>query len=198
MAFLLKSNEICILRYISPKTRSNLDYNLVVPNIWLAKKGIAIGNDLDIEGSKYHVGNWIPVGKLPVYLVGDDSDKEYYLRKNDWLNPPGSVAYFAWINLSKVKVGMNIAFETDLNKESRTLLTIAKTGDGYNLTADTNLNLLDDKIKKKLDSNARLITLNGEFFLDNYNNITQLRNEMIYKSDGRSFLEITSDIMDLR
>lgn len=198
MLFVIPNKKITVLRYISPIDRRIHDESNLVPNRWLATKGLAIGNDLDKEKSTHHVGTWISKGSWPVYVITDKNQADYLMSKRDWLIPAGSVVYVANIDLDELEIGTNIAFCIN-GKESVQLHTVA-CKNGYWLCANEDINDACDELRMRFDQDRRLqsVETGDEFFIMNYKGFRQLKNEIIYRSNGENFIDVTSQVLKLR
>jgi len=194
----LPSKTLTILRYIYPKDRSKISpASDIVPNIWLANDDLRIGNGLDNENSKYHIGTWIKPGEWPVYFIETKNYLDYFLNKNEWVSNAGSVIYIADIDITKLAIGTNTAHNKE-QKIYRTSLKVGKVDHGFYFYTEDNLESFNDNLKSRFNSDGRLTNLKGEFFLRNYKGSKQLESEVIFKSDGNEFQDITQKILKLR
>lgn len=197
---LFSDQRVIVLRQISPRKRwFKYEDTLLVPDKWLAKKGLAIGNDLDSKDSIHHLGTQIPDSMWPVYVLKTPEEIDVFLNKSDWLNPPGGIAYRSEVDLKKISIGMNVGFASKKGyKKTHIILQTIPVEDKFALKPVVRDTELDEKILEKLNSDGLLCDTSGEFYLSGYTNYRQLENELILRSNGNYFKDITSSVKLLR
>lgn len=197
--FLLSNQKVIVLRQISPRKRwFKCRCTHLVPDQWLADKGLSIGNDLDQKDSPHQLGTRTPDSMWPVYLLRDIKEMDIFRKKPIWLNPSGTVAYKAEVDLNEISLGMNVAFPSKPAQITHTLLQTKQVGGSFALTPTDCPANLDQKLQAKLDSNGLLCDTSGEFYLSGYTGYHQLKNESILRSDGTQFTDITDSVKKLR
>lgn len=166
----LSSSKITILRLILPEDRKILDESEVVPSKLLAKQGLAIGNSIDIQGSKKSIGYKLGKDQWAFHFITDDQELlRDFLQKPSIFSHTGQVAYVATIDLNCLKIYANVPFEDrtveNKHKKPATILKLYKCDDGFYLKSDIKPVNLQSRLRNKFTKDGRLATHTGEFFI---------------------------------